>query len=141
MKLKLIAVGKPKSRPLLEMAEEYARRVGKYCPFEVKFEKSEETALAKIGSAEKVVLLDERGLERTSRETAAWLQKMMNSSAKSVVLFIGGPDGASTALKKRASETISLSRMTLSHELALVVALEQIYRAFSILKNEPYHRD
>ena len=94
---------------------------------------------ARIGASERVVLLDERGKEPTSVELAqrlaGWLQR-----GQDVTFVIGGSDGHAEPIRVRAQETLSLSRMTLAHRLARVVLLEQLYRAFTILKGEPYHK-
>lgn len=88
-----------------------------------------------------VVLLDERGRELTSHEFAEWMQKQMNMGRKRLVLIIGGPYGFSQSLYKRAESKISLSKMTFTHEMAKLFLTEQIYRAMTILRGEPYHHD
>jgi 23S rRNA (pseudouridine1915-N3)-methyltransferase len=86
------------------------------------------------------VVLDERGRQFGSADFAGWIDKQEMRGRKSVSLFIGGADGHPDELRRAADETWSLSTMTLQHELALVVLLEQLYRAFSIQRGEPYHR-
>jgi 23S rRNA (pseudouridine1915-N3)-methyltransferase len=87
------------------------------------------------------VILDERGALKTSRELARWVELQEISGCKRVSLLIGGADGHSAELKEAVKERWSLSKFTLQHEVALVVLLEQVYRAYTILRGEPYHRD
>lgn len=153
MKLRVVAVGRDRSGLFAPAVEEYAKRLSRYAKFELvevaeakrhagtprAKEEEAETLLARIGDGERVVLLDERGKEPTSLELAqrlaGWLQR-----GQDVTLVIGGSDGHSDTVRARAQETLSLSRMTLAHRLARVVLLEQLYRAFTILKGEPYHK-
>ena len=88
-----------------------------------------------------ILLLDERGDEMRSVEFACWLQKRMNSGVKRLVLVIGGPYGFSEEVYKRSDARLSLSRMTFSHQIVRAIFAEQIYRAFTILNNEPYHHE
>ena len=88
-----------------------------------------------------VILLDEHGKERTSVDTATWLGKKMNTSTKRLVFIIGGPYGFSDKIYNRANEMISLSKMTFSHQMVRVIFLEQLYRAMTIINNEPYHHN
>ena len=88
-----------------------------------------------------VVLMDEKGKEFTSREFAEWIQKQMNAGKKRLAIIIGGPFGFSEAVYLRADSKIALSEMTFTHEMAKLILSEQIYRAMSILKGEPYHHD
>lgn len=141
MKLSITAISKPKLRAVEELVGEYSRRISHYVPVKLAYEKDDERALKKIESSDYLVLLDEHGKEMTSRELSKWIAAKMSSGVKNVVMFVGGPDGAGDAVKKRANQTLSLSKMTLQHELALVILMEQIYRACSIMRGEPYHRD
>ena len=88
-----------------------------------------------------VVLLDEHGSERTSVDFAAWMQKKMSAGPKRLVFIVGGPYGFSDAIHKRGNEEVSLSRMTLSHQMVRMFFVEQIYRAMTILNGEPYHHE
>jgi 23S rRNA (pseudouridine1915-N3)-methyltransferase len=133
--------------------EEYAKRISRYVKFAVEEvpearkaagtprARDEEAAslLDRIEDGERVVLLDERGKEATSLEFArrvgSWVE-----GAKDVTLVIGGSDGHGEAVRARASETLCLSRLTLAHRLARLVLVEQVYRAFTILRGEPYHK-
>jgi 23S rRNA (pseudouridine1915-N3)-methyltransferase len=133
--------------------EEYARRISRYVKFALEEvpearraagtprarDEEAEGLLDRIEDGERVVLLDERGKEPTSvelaRRVAGWLE-----GARDVTLVIAGSDGHGEAVRARAAETLSLSRLTLAHRLARVVLLEQLYRAFTILRGEPYHK-
>lgn len=86
-----------------------------------------------------VVLLDERGREHTSEEFARWIEKRLGSGRKRLILVIGGPYGFSEEVYERADELLSLSRMTFTHEMVRLFAVEQLYRSFTILRGEPYH--
>ena len=88
-----------------------------------------------------VALLDERGKEMTSREFSAWVDSRMVSGLKRLVMVIGGPYGFSPEVYARADARLSLSRMTFSHEMVRLFVAEQLYRAMTILRNEPYHHD
>lgn len=152
-----MVVGKTDSPHVEELVAEYGRRVNRYCRFSVvtlpdvrntrnlseSSQKSlEGTAiLRQVGDGDYVALLDERGDELRSVEFAAWLQKRMNSGVKRLVLVIGGPYGFSDEVYARADCRLSLSRMTFSHQIVRAIFAEQIYRAFTILHNEPYHHE
>lgn len=86
-----------------------------------------------------VVLLDEHGKEPTSVEFAAYLQKRMNAGIKKLVFVVGGPYGFDERIKKRSNDKLALSKLTFPHQLVRLVFIEQLYRAFTILRNEPYH--
>ncbi|MGB5275295.1 MAG: 23S rRNA (pseudouridine(1915)-N(3))-methyltransferase RlmH [Flavobacteriaceae bacterium] len=155
MTIKLIAIGKTDSRHLQILIAEYESRLKHYVNFELEVvpdlknaknltenqqkEKEGETILKKLGTAEVLLLLDERGKHYTSVDFADFLQKKMNSGIKQLVLAVGGPYGFSEAVYQRAQGSISLSKMTFSHQMIRLFAVEQIYRAFTILRNEPYH--
>lgn len=94
-----------------------------------------------ISEGDYVVLMDERGQQYTSMEYAQWLQKRMLSGVKRLALVIGGPYGFSEEVYARANQKISLSKMTFSHQIVRAIFAEQLYRAFTILNNEPYHHE
>ena len=94
-----------------------------------------------ITEGDYVVLMDERGQQYTSMEYAQWLQKRMLSGVKRLALVIGGPYGFSEEVYARANQKISLSKMTFSHQIVRAIFAEQLYRAFTILNNEPYHHE
>ena len=153
MRLRVLAVGRDRSGLYQPAVEEYAARIGRYARFEIvevpearrhagtprARDEEAEALLARLGERERVVALDERGPEHTSpelaRRLAAWL-----AGGRDVALVIGGSDGLAPALLGRAEERLSLSRLTLAHRLARLVLAEQLYRAFTILKGEPYHK-
>ena len=126
MTIELIVIGKTDSKEIAALVELYARRVNHYCRF---------------ADGDYVTLLDERGEEYRSVEFALWLQKRLNSGVKRLVLVIGGPYGFSDEVYARADGRLSLSRMTFSHQIVRAIFAEQIYRAFTILNNEPYHHE
>ena len=100
-----------------------------------------EMILRLISEGDWVVLMDERGRQFTSMEYASWLQKRMLSGVKRLAIVIGGPYGFSEEVYQRANEKISLSKMTFSHQIVRAIFAEQLYRAFTILNNEPYHHE
>lgn len=156
MNILLVAVGKTDMAEIRSLIEKYAARIGHYARFEVvelpdvrrrnvseQGQRSAESeALLKLLTAgDYVVLLDERGKELRSTELAEWLSKRMLSGVKRLVFVIGGPYGFAQSLYDRSEEMLSLSRMTFSHQMVRAIFAEQLYRAFSILNNEPYHHE
>jgi len=157
MKLTLLMVGKTDDTYLQEGIERYAGRLKHYADFSIEVIpdikkgknrgidqqkiKEGEQILAKLAPSKEFHLFDEKGKTWTSREFAGFLQKKMASGLKELVLVIGGPYGFSDDVYRQAKSKISLSRMTFSHQLARLLCVEQIYRAFTILKGEPYHHD
>jgi 23S rRNA (pseudouridine1915-N3)-methyltransferase len=153
MRLRLVAVGKDRSGLYAPAVEEYAKRLARYTRFELvevpearrhagtprARDEEGEALLARLDPRERVVLLDERGAEPTSVELARKLGRWLEGG-KDVALVIGGSDGHGEALRARADETLALSRLTLAHRLARLVLVEQLYRAFTILRGEPYHK-
>jgi 23S rRNA (pseudouridine1915-N3)-methyltransferase len=153
VRIRILAVGKDRSGLYAPAVDEYARRIARYVRFEI-VEVSEarrhagtprardeegEALLAKIGERERVILLDERGDEETSPELARRVGRWL-SRGQDVSLVVAGSDGPSAAVRARASGTLALSRLTLPHRLARLVLAEQLYRAFTILRGEPYHK-
>jgi|SRR3989338_2894518 len=140
MRTKLIVVGKLKEAHYKEACQEYLKRLQKYASVEVieikdeGKEKEAEKILAKCNNAF-VVVLTEEGKQFTSLQFASFIQKRESD----IVFILGGPYGLSDQVKKKANLLLSLSAMTLPHELCRVVFLEQLYRAYTILKNEKYH--
>ena len=157
MKITLLAIGKTGTKYLRDGIEIYTKRIGYYVPFEFKvlpdikttksltIDKQKELEgkqyLSFIQSGDVVVLLDEKGKEMTSREFSVYLDKKMVTVAKNLIFVIGGPYGFSQEMYNRANEKLSLSKMTFSHEMIRLFFVEQIYRAMTILKGEPYHHD
>ncbi len=157
MKITLLVIGKTDSAYINEGMNEYVSRLKHYINFEIEvipdikknrnsgaeFQKTKEgeQILTKIGSGKEMHLFDEKGKLYTSREFATFLEKKMLSGLKELVLVIGGPYGFSKNVYENAVSTVSLSRMTFSHQMARILCVEQIYRAFTILRGEPYHHD
>jgi 23S rRNA (pseudouridine1915-N3)-methyltransferase len=155
VKLRLLCVGKLSESYLREGAEEYAGRIRRYAPLTIQELKEEkagkkgdpryirdqegERILEKIGAEAWVVVLDEQGQAQRSEELAALLEQHMVQGTGELVLVIGGAYGLSAAVKQRADLLLSLSALTLTHQLARLLLLEQIYRGFTIVRREPYH--
>ncbi len=157
MNIELIVVGKTDSADVERIVEGFAKRVVHYCKFSIttlpdlrntkslsaKQQKMAEgeMILKQLVDSDYVVLLDERGSQYRSVDFAQWLQKRMNSGVKRLVFIVGGPFGFSEAVYSRSNSKISLSAMTFSHQIIRAIFAEQIYRAFTILRNEPYHNE
>ncbi|MFI3286676.1 MAG: 23S rRNA (pseudouridine(1915)-N(3))-methyltransferase RlmH [Rikenellaceae bacterium] len=157
MNIELLVVGKTDSSLIEEIVANYAKRVNFYCKFsittlpDIKNTKNltvkqqrvaeGELILRQVAESDFVTLLDERGTEYRSIDFAYWLQKRMNSGVRRLLIVIGGPYGFSEAVYARANSKVSLSKMTFSHQIVRAIFAEQIYRAFTILKNEPYHHE
>ena len=156
MRITLLVVGKTADPHIQALIDEYQQRLKHYVPFDfvvvpdVKNAKSlseeqlksaeGEAILARLTPAMEVILLDEHGREFRSIEYADWLQKKMGSG-KDLTLIIGGAYGFSKAVYDRANGKLSLSQMTFSHQMIRIMAIEQIYRAMTILRGEPYHHE
>jgi len=140
VKLALVAVGKLKEAWVQEGCAEYAKRVRGKLPLDLVEVKDDAELVRKIPPRYKLWALDERGKELSSEELAASLRKAMNGSEQGIALVIGGADGLPRELVGRADFVWSLGRLTLPHRLARLIVLEQLYRALSILRGEPYHR-
>lgn len=145
MKIKVAWIGKTKEAAIQSLTDEYLKRIARYAEIEGLTLKDEAAVLAlargergKDRGRDKLVLLDSRGKQFSSEELAAFLDREQ-VAALPLLFAIGGSDGFSDEARRQAPLTLSLGKMTLPHELARVVLLEQIYRAFTILKNHPYH--
>lgn len=155
MKIKLLTIGKTDNAALAQLIKTYEARLKHYIQFsieiipdlkntknfseEIQKEKEGDLILSKISTTDRMVLLDENGTSFDSIEFSKFLQKQMNSGIKQLVFVIGGPYGFSEKIYKKSQGKISLSKMTFSHQMIRLFAIEQIYRGFTILKNEPYH--
>jgi 23S rRNA (pseudouridine1915-N3)-methyltransferase len=146
MRLKLLSIGRDRSGLFEPAVQEYVGRVRKQHNFDLielkeasTPEKEAEALLSKVGPRDVLVCLDERGQQLTSPEFAAMLGRWRDSS-RDVVFAIGGDAGHGALIRERAQLVWSLSKLVLPHRLVRVVAAEQIYRAFSILRGEPYHK-
>lgn len=157
MEITLLVIGKTDKSYLKEGIDIFINRLKRYITFNmviipdikgrskmpllVQKEREGELIISKISPSHKVVLLDENGKMFSSQEFSKVIQKEMLSGVKGVTFVIGGPYGFSEAVYKRSDSKISLSRMTFSHQMVRLIFVEQIYRAMTILKNEPYHHD
>ena len=146
MQWHIFAIGKPKLSFAREGVEEYARRLRPMAQVQVEYLKAssaaeESAALLRRSEGMHRIVLDERGEQVTSRELAARVEAWEQKRHKGIALLIGGADGHGEELRGSAGWSWSLSRLTLQHEMALVLVLEQIYRAYSIKAGMPYHRD
>ncbi len=155
MKIKLLAIGKTDDKNLQILIDDYQKRLKHYIGFEFEIlsdiknvknlsqkqqkEKEGELILKKLKPTDTLIVLDEKGKEFSSVGFSGFLQKKMNSGIKQLVFVIGGPYGFSQEVYKKAQGKISFSKMTFSHQMFRLFVVEQIYRAFTILKNEPYH--
>ena len=157
MKTVLILVGKTVDKHLVALMEDYVERTKHYMTFdvevipdlkstknlseEVQKEKEGELILKALQPGDHVVLLDEGGKEMRSIEFAQYLRHKMNTLSKRLVFVIGGPYGFSQKVYQAATEKMSLSRMTFSHQMVRMIFVEQLYRAMSILAGSPYHHE
>ena len=157
MKIKIAVIGKTHKSFLVDGESEYLKRIKKYVAIEkieipdvknaknltfnqIK-EKEGKLLLAKIEPYSLIVLLDEKGKEFTSMKFSNWIQNNMNRGYKNIIFLIGGAYGFSDEVYAAANEKIALSKMTFSHQMIRMLFTEQVYRAFTILNNEPYHHE
>ncbi len=140
MKILVLPIGKLRSKAISEIASDYSRRLSHYAQFAVKPCRDDREAIANLKPGDLFVLLDAAGSEKSSEGLAHFLSDHQMRGTKRLCFFIGGPEGAGPEAKARADLKLSLSRMTFPHELAQAMLLEQLYRAFTMLKGEPYHR-
>ncbi len=144
MKLTIAWIGKTKNPAIQSLSDEYLKRLRQFAEIEGVALK-DEAALLRLcghegkGSKRRLVLLDSRGKQLSSEELAGFLREHLDRNPAPLVFAVGAADGFSDDLRRRADSVLSLGRMTLAHELARVVLLEQVYRAFTILKGHPYH--
>ena len=155
MNIKLIAIGKTDNKPLQTLIDDYTKRLSFYIKFDLEIipdiknvknlsesqqkEKEGELILSKVAPTDQLILLDENGSTFSSIKFADYLQKKMNSGVKTLVFVIGGPYGFSEEVYKKSQGKVSLSEMTFSHQMVRLFFIEQLYRGFTILRNEPYH--
>ncbi|MEN8115620.1 MAG: 23S rRNA (pseudouridine(1915)-N(3))-methyltransferase RlmH [Bacteroidota bacterium] len=157
MKLTLLVVGKTDASYLNAGINEYIKRLKHYVNIEIEVipdikrgkntnaqiqkQKEGELILSKATKGKEIHLFDEKGKVFSSKEFALFLEKKMVSGLKELVFVIGGPYGFSEGVYQKATSKISLSRLTFSHQMVRLLCVEQIYRAFTILKGEPYHHE
>lgn len=155
MQIKLIVIGKTDNKSLQDLIDEYTKRLVHYIKFELDVipdiknsknlseaqqkSKEAELILSKTTSSDLLILLDEKGKQQDSLGFANQLQKHLNSGIKRVIFVVGGPYGFDESLYSRSNSKISLSKMTFSHQMVRLFFVEQLYRGFTILRNEPYH--
>jgi len=155
MTIKLLAIGKTDNENLQRLVDDYIKRLGFYVKFDfeiipdlkkaknlskdIQKQKEGELILNKLKSSDVLILLDERGKQMDSVSFANHLQKHMNSGVKQLVFVIGGPYGFSKEVYDKSQAKLSLSKMTFSHQMIRLFVIEQFYRGFTILRNEPYH--
>ncbi len=155
MTIKLLAIGKTDNKELQSLINEYTKRLGFYIKFSLDIipdiknsknlseaqqkQKEGELILGKIKTTDALILLDENGKQLNSVAFSGYLQKHMNSGVKQLIFVIGGPYGFSKDVYKKANGKISLSKMTFSHQMVRLFIVEQLYRGFTILRNESYH--
>lgn len=157
VKITILAIGKTNINFVNEGISEYLKRLKRYVKVEIQIiadvknsknltapqliQKEEELLLNALSSDSYVVLLDEKGKECTSVELSQFVEGKMISGTKEVVFVIGGAYGVSNAIKQRANEQLSMSQLTFSHQMIRLILIEQIYRAMTIIRGEPYHHE
>lgn len=157
MKIKLLAIGKTDDKNLSALIGIYQKRLNHYINFDLETipdvkraknlspkqqkEKEGKLILSQVSASDVLIVLDEKGRQFTSVEFSDYLQKKMNGSIKQLVFVIGGPYGFSDAVYQKAQGKIALSKMTFSHQMVRLFFVEQLYRGFTILRNESYHNE
>lgn len=157
MKITLLVIGKTDAGYFIDAVGEYQKRLEHYIPFEIQVipdikntksltadqqkEKEGELILRNLQAGDYLVLLDDKGKEYTSVQFATYIEKKTHTVAKRLVFLIGGPYGFSQSVYNKANEKLTLSRMTFSHQMVRLIFVEQLYRAMTILNNEPYHHE
>jgi len=155
MNIRLLAIGKTDNKSLQTLIDDYTKRLSFYVKFDLEVipdiknvknlseaqqkEKEGELILSKLSATDQLILLNENGITFSSVGFSEYLQKKMNAGIKTLVFVIGGPYGFSEEIYKKAQGKVSLSEMTFSHQMVRLFVIEQIYRGFTILRNEPYH--
>lgn len=155
MNIRLLAIGKTDNKALQTLIDDYTKRLSFYVKFDLEIipdiknvknlseaqqkEKEGELILSKITPTDQLILLDENGKTFSSVGFSDFLQKKMNAGIKTLVFVIGGPYGFSETVYQKSQGKVSLSEMTFSHQMVRLFVIEQIYRGFTILRNEPYH--
>ena len=155
MRITFMLVGATDKKYLLEGIEDYRKRLIHYLPFEIKViadikdsknlsadqqkEREGKAILDLVSTGDELVLLDVEGAEFSSSGLASWIEKRMLAGTRQLIFVVGGPYGFSEAVYKRADSKMSLSRLTFPHQLVRLLFIEQLYRAMTIIKGEPYH--
>jgi len=157
VKILLLTIGNTDKKFMKEGIDDYVKRLTFYIPFEMKVipdiknrsslsldlqkEKEGQLILNQISLGDYVILLDEHGLEFSSVEFSKWIEKKMIAGMRQIVFVIGGPYGFSNTVYQRSDVKISMSKLTFSHQMVRLIFVEQVYRAMTIIKNEPYHHE
>lgn len=157
MKLQILFTGRTTGNVFPSLINEYVQRLIHYLPTQLEEipelrntksmseeqqkEREADMVFDRLQPGDVLVLLDERGKEMTSREFSQWMEQRLQTVPKRLVLLIGGPYGFSPTIYEAAQQKISLSKMTFSHQMVRLFLVEQLYRAFTIIKGEPYHHD
>ncbi len=157
MKTLLLTIGETDQKYIKDGIADYVKRLSFYIPFESKVipdlknrsslslenqkEKEGQLILSNVASGDFLVLLDERGSELSSIEFSKWMEKKMVAGMRQLIFVIGGPYGFSKSVYERANGLVSLSKLTFSHQMVRLIFVEQLYRAMTIIKNEPYHHE
>lgn len=157
MKIILLAIGKTDAKYLIDAIEQYEKRLEHYIPYEMQIipdiknsknlteeqqkDKEGELIIKALQAGDHLILLDEKGKEYSSLEFANFIEKKMHIVPKRLVFAIGGPYGFSQEVYNQANEKLRLSRLTFSHQMVRLIFVEQLYRAMTILNNEPYHHE
>jgi Uncharacterized conserved protein len=157
MKISLLVIGKTDAGYFIDAVNEYQKRLEHYIPFEMQVipdiknsknltteqqkEKEGELILKNLQPGDYIAILDEKGKEYTSLQFASYIEKKTHTISRRLVFIIGGPYGFSPSVYGKANERLTLSRMTFSHQMVRLIFLEQLYRAMTILNNEPYHHE
>jgi len=153
MNIKLVVIGETNNKNLKVLTDQYIDKLKHYIKFDliiikdhkkklpesIQIKKEGEKILSILKKNEFIILLDENGEHKSSVAFSKFIQKKLNSGIKTITFIIGGPYGFSSEIKSISNYELSLSKMTFSHEMIRMFFTEQLYRAFSILKNEPYH--
>lgn len=157
MKISLLVIGKTDAKYFADAIAEYEKRLIRYIPFDIDIipdlkntkslseeqqkQKEGELIIKNLQSGDYVVLLDDKGKEYTSMKFADYIEKKTHTVPKRLVFIVGGPYGFSQEVYNLANERLTLSRMTFSHQMVRLIFVEQLYRAMTILNNEPYHHE
>ncbi len=157
MKTLLLTIGETDQKYIKEGIADYVKRLSFYIPFESKVipdlknrsslslenqkEKEGQLILNHVSAGDFLVLLDERGSELSSIEFSKWMEKKMAAGMRQLIFVVGGPYGFSKSVYERANNLVSLSKLTFSHQMVRLIFVEQLYRAMTIIKNEPYHHE
>jgi 23S rRNA (pseudouridine1915-N3)-methyltransferase len=155
VKILLLTIGNTDKKHMREGIDDYVKRLSFYVPFEMKVipdiknrssltedlqkEKEGLLILDQVSPGDYLILLDERGIEFASIEFSKWIERKMIAGTRQLVFVIGGPYGFSNSVYQRSDVKIALSKLTFSHQMVRLIFVEQVYRAMTIIKNEPYH--